>query len=131
MSILSILLSLELGCHNPTPYASGDISVGEAVSMTHQTLSQAQHVLHREGEDLADERRRLQLWASMLKWTTLSKRVAARAQQHGLNLQVEAITQRDANSQWDLVDAHELYASAEARASAVMKQEKDLVVHTR
>jgi hypothetical protein len=44
---------------------------------------------------------------------------------------VEAITQRDANSQWDLVDAHELYASAEARASAVMKQEKDLVVHTR
>jgi uncharacterized protein (DUF3084 family) len=67
----------------------------------------------------------------MLKWTTVSKRVAARAWQHGLNLQVEAITQRDADSQWDLVDAHELYASAEARASAVMKQEKDLVVCTR
>jgi hypothetical protein len=45
----------------PTPYAPGDISVGEAVSTAHQALPQAQHVLHREGEDLADEHQRLQL----------------------------------------------------------------------
>jgi predicted dithiol-disulfide oxidoreductase (DUF899 family) len=62
---------------HPTPYAPGDISMSEAVSTAHQALSQTQHVLHREGEDLADERRRLQLWASMLKRTTMSERAAA------------------------------------------------------
>jgi hypothetical protein len=65
--------------------------VGEAVSTAHQALSQAQRVLHRKGEDLADERRRLQLWASMLKRMTVSERAAAQARQHGFNLQVEAI----------------------------------------
>jgi hypothetical protein len=94
--------------------------------MVHQALSQAQHVLHREGEDLADERHRLQLWASMLKWTTMPERVAAWAQQHGFDLQVEAITQHDSDSQRALADALELYASTEARASAVTKQEEEL-----
>jgi hypothetical protein len=102
--------------------------VGEAVSTAHQALSQAQRVLHREGEDLPDERRCLQLWASMLKRTTVFERVVAWAQQHGLELQVEAITQRDTDSRWALADARELYASAEARASAITKQEEDLVV---
>jgi hypothetical protein len=55
-----------------------------------------QRVLHREGEDHADERRRLQLWASMLKRTTILERAAAQARQHGFDLQVEAIVQRDA-----------------------------------
>jgi hypothetical protein len=73
------------------PLAPGDISVGVAVSMAHQALSQAQRVLHRKGEDLADERRRLQLWASMLKRMTVSERAAAQARQHGFDLQVEAI----------------------------------------
>jgi hypothetical protein len=35
--------------------------VGEAMSTAHQALSQARRVLHREGEDLVDERQRLQL----------------------------------------------------------------------
>jgi hypothetical protein len=113
---------------HPTPYAPGDISVSEAVSMAHQALSQAQCVLRHEGEDLADERRRLQLWASMLKGTMMSERVAAWARQYGFYLQVEAITQRDADSRRALVDARELYASAEARASAVTKQEEELAV---
>jgi hypothetical protein len=60
---------------HPTPYTLDDISVSEAMSTAHQALSQAQHILHHEGEDLADERRCLQLWASMLKRTTVSKRV--------------------------------------------------------
>jgi hypothetical protein len=60
-----------------TPYAPGDISVSEAVSTAHQALSQMQHVLRREGEDLADECRHLQLWTSMLKRTTMSERAAA------------------------------------------------------
>jgi hypothetical protein len=70
----------------PTPYASGDISMSEAVSTVHQALSQAQHILHYEGENLADERRCLQLWASMLKRTTMSEKAMAQAQQHGFNL---------------------------------------------
>jgi hypothetical protein len=62
---------------HPTPYALDDIPLGEAVSTTHWALSQVQHVLHREGEDLADERRCLQLWASMLKRMTVPKRATA------------------------------------------------------
>jgi hypothetical protein len=67
----------------------------------------------------------------MLKRTTMFKRVAAWARQHGLDLQVEAITQRDADSLRALADAQELYASAEARASAVIKREEDLAVRAR
>jgi hypothetical protein len=70
---------MEVVLGHPTPYALGDVSVSEAVNMAHQALSQAQCVLHRDGEDLADERRRLQLWASMLKRMTISERAAARA----------------------------------------------------
>jgi hypothetical protein len=36
--------------------------------------------------------------------------------------------QRDADSKHALADVHELCASAEARASAVIKQEEDLAV---
>jgi hypothetical protein len=65
----------------------------------------------------------------MLERMTVSERAAARAWQHGLNLQVEPITQRDADSQRALVEAQELYASAEARVSTVIKQEEDLAMH--
>jgi hypothetical protein len=105
--------------------------VSEAVSTAHQALSQAQHVLRHEGEGLADERRRLQLWASMLKRTTMSKRVVVRARQHGFNLQVKAIAQRDVDSWWALADAREVYASVEARASVVTKQEEELAARAR
>jgi hypothetical protein len=40
---------MEVVLGHPTPYAPGDISVGEAVSTAHQALSQAQRILHREG----------------------------------------------------------------------------------
>jgi hypothetical protein len=77
---------MEVVLGHPTPYALGDISVGEAMSRAHQALSQVQRVLHREGEDLADERRCLQLWAGMLKRMTISERAAVRALQHGFDL---------------------------------------------
>jgi hypothetical protein len=96
------------------------------VSMAHQALSLAQRVLRHEGEDLADECRRLQPWASMLKRMTMSERPAARARQHGFDRQVEAIAQRDTDSRWALADAWELYASAEAQASTITKQEEEL-----
>jgi hypothetical protein len=88
-----------------------------------------QRVLRREGEGLTDERRRLQLWSAMLKETTVSERAAVWAQQRGLELQVEAITQRDAESKRALANAQELYTSAEAWASAIIKQEEEIVVH--
>jgi hypothetical protein len=55
---------------HPTYHAPGDISLDGAVSTALRALSQVQRVLRREEGDLADERRRLQLWASMLKETT-------------------------------------------------------------
>jgi hypothetical protein len=70
---------MEVVLGHPTPYASDDISLGEVVSTAHQALSQARRVLHHEGEDLANERRRLQLWVSMLERMTVSERAAARA----------------------------------------------------
>jgi hypothetical protein len=59
------------------------------------------------------------------------ERAAARARQHGFGLQVEAIAQGDADSRWALADVQELYASAEAQANAVTKQEEDLAVRAR
>jgi hypothetical protein len=67
----------------------------------------------------------------MLKRTTVSERAAAWARQHGFDLQVEAITQRDADSKWSLADVRELYTSVEAQAGAIIKQEEDLVVCAR
>jgi hypothetical protein len=87
--------------------------VSEAVSTAHQAQSQAQRVLRREGEDLADERHHLQLWATMLKWSMMP-----RGRRRGPDSMVS--TRRA------LANARELYASAEARASAVTKQEEEL-----
>jgi hypothetical protein len=120
---------MEVVLGHPTPYSLDGISLSEVMSMAHQALSQVQRVLHHDGEDLADKRRRLQLWANMLKRMTVSERAVAWAQQHGFGLQVEVITQRDADSQRALADAQELYASIEAWASAIIKQEEDLAVH--
>jgi hypothetical protein len=64
---------LEVVLGHPTPYALDDISLGEAVSTAHRALSHPRC----EGEDLADERRHLQLWASMLKRMMVSEWAAA------------------------------------------------------
>jgi hypothetical protein len=101
---------------HPTYHAPGDISLDGAVSTALRALSQVQRVLHREDGDLADERRRLQLWASMLKETTVSERAEARGRQRGFDLQAKAIELRDVDSRRALANAQELYASAEARA---------------
>jgi hypothetical protein len=50
---------MEVVLGHPPLHAPGDNSVSEAMSTSHQALSQAQRVLRREGEDLADERCRL------------------------------------------------------------------------
>jgi hypothetical protein len=84
-----------------------------------------------EDADLADEHRRLQLWATMLKETTVTERAAARGRQRGFDLQAEAIERRDADSRRALADAQQLYASVEARANVIIKQEEDLAACTR
>jgi hypothetical protein len=116
---------------HPTYHAPGDISLDGAVSTALRALSQVQRVLRREDGDLADERQRLQLWASMLKETTATERAEARGSQRGFDLQAEAIKLHDADSRCALADAQELYASIEARAAVVIKQEEDLAVRTR
>jgi hypothetical protein len=60
---------LEVVLGHPAPYVLGDVPLDEAMSTPHRAMSQVQCVLRREGGDLADECRRLQLWASMLKRT--------------------------------------------------------------
>jgi hypothetical protein len=115
---------------HPTYHAPGDISLDGAVSTALRALSQVQRVLHREDGDLADERRRLQLWASMLKETTITERAEARGRQRGFDLQAEAIELRDADSRHALTNAQELYAFAKARAAVIIKQEEDLATCT-
>jgi predicted nucleic acid-binding Zn-ribbon protein len=51
--------------------------------------------------------------------------------QCGFDLQAEAIELRDADSRCALADVQELYASAEARAAVIIKQEEELAVRTR
>jgi hypothetical protein len=114
----------------PTYHAPGDISLDRAVSTTLRALSQMQRVLRREDGDLADEHQRLQLWASMLKETTVTERAEARGRQRGFDLQAEAIELRDTDSRCALTDAQELYASTEARATVFIKQEEDLAART-
>jgi hypothetical protein len=88
-------------------------------------------VLRWEDGDLADERRRLQLWASMLKETTVSERAEARGHLCGFDLQAKAIELRDVDSRRALANAQELYASAKACATIIIKQEEDLAACTR
>jgi hypothetical protein len=71
---------------HPTYHAPGDISLDGVVSTALRALSQVQRVLRREDGDLADERRRLQLWATMLKETTVIERAEARGRQRGFDL---------------------------------------------
>jgi hypothetical protein len=71
---------------HPTYHAPGDISLDGAVSTALRALSQVQRVLRREDRDLADERQRLQLWASMLKETMATERAEARGHQRGFDL---------------------------------------------
>jgi hypothetical protein len=90
---------------HPTYHAPGDVSLDGAVSTALRALSQVQRVLRREDGDLADERQRLQLWASMLKETTATERAEARGRRRGFDLQAEAIELRDTDSKRALTDA--------------------------
>jgi hypothetical protein len=106
--------------------APRDVSLDEAMGKVCWVLNQAQDVLRQESRDNNNERRCLQLWASMLKDRTTSEKVMAQARhldtrEDLLNQQLAAINRRDADSQWMLTDAKELFTSAKTRASAIIK----------
>jgi hypothetical protein len=66
---------------HPTLRAPGDVSLDEAMGMARWVLTQAQNVLHRERGGIVVERRRLLLWASMLKERTMVERARVEARQ--------------------------------------------------
>jgi hypothetical protein len=66
---------------HPTLRAPGDVSLDEAMGTARWVLTQAQNVLHRERGGIVVERRRLLLWASMLKEWTMVERARAEARQ--------------------------------------------------
>jgi hypothetical protein len=66
---------------HPTLRAPRDVSLDEALDTARWPLTQAQNVLHRESDGIVDERRRLLLWASMLKERTMVERARAEARQ--------------------------------------------------
>jgi hypothetical protein len=106
--------------------APRDVSLDEAMGKVCWVLNQAQDVLRQESRDNNNERRCLQLWASMLKDRTTSEMVMAQARhldtrEDLLNQQLATINRRDADSQWMLADAKELFTSAKTRASAIIK----------
>jgi hypothetical protein len=133
----TIMEELEAVLGHPPLRAPGDVSLDEVIGTVRWVLNQAQDMLRQVSGDIQDERRRHLLWASMLKRSATSKRAMAQVRQQHLNAredllnqQVAAINQRNVNSAQMLADAKELYASAEACASAVIKQEEDLAACT-
>jgi hypothetical protein len=90
-------------------------------------------VLHREREDINEERLRLSLWLSLLKQGTTSEKERAEVRQKRLNMMEVLYNRRqgmvdelDVQTQKLLHDAKKLYATAEARANATIKQQEDL-----
>jgi hypothetical protein len=120
---------------HPTIRAPRDVSLDEAMHTARWALTQAQNVLCLESGGNVDERRRLLLWASMLKERTTIERARVEARQQHVDVREEllnrlqtAINNRDCHSQKMLAEAKELYASAEARANDTIKQAEELVV---
>jgi hypothetical protein len=64
---------------HPMLRAPGDVSLDVDMGTARWALTQAQNVLCRESGGIVDERRRLLLWASMLKEQTMAERARAEA----------------------------------------------------
>jgi viroplasmin and RNaseH domain-containing protein len=100
---------------------------------THFALNQVHHVLRWEREDINEEWLRLSVWVSLLmQWTTSEKEKAEAWQKHLDVMEVlysrrQAVADKlDAQTQKLLHDTKELYATAESRANATIKQQEDL-----
>jgi hypothetical protein len=68
---------------HPGLRAPGIVSLSEVMGTTHFALNQVHDVLHREREDINEERVHLSVWLSLLKqWTTSKKERAEVRQKH-------------------------------------------------
>jgi uncharacterized protein (DUF3084 family) len=126
---------LEVILGYPSIMAPRSVSLDEVVGTAHWALTQVQGVLCHERRSIIEEHQCLLFWASLLREQTASERARRVVRQEHLNeweellnMQLAAISRRDADSQKMLADAKELYSSAEARANTVIKQEEDLTV---
>jgi hypothetical protein len=64
---------------HPALRAPGDVSLSEAMGMTHWSINQAHSVLHQERENIDNERRPLLLWGSLFKeWTASEEKAEAK-----------------------------------------------------
>jgi predicted HTH domain antitoxin len=111
----------------------GAVSLSEVMGMTHFALNQVHDVLTRSREDINEERLCLSMWVSMLKQQTTSMKEKVEVRQKHLDMMEILFTRRqavadklDTQAKKLLNNAKELYATAEAHASATIKQQEDL-----
>jgi hypothetical protein len=117
--------------------APGDVSLSDAMGMTHFMLNQVHNVLCRERADLDGEWMRLSEWFSLLKKLTTYEKVKVEVEQKYadvmeilLDRQHATINELDAQAQQMLADAKSLYADTEARTNTTIKQELELNVRS-
>jgi hypothetical protein len=129
----NVVEGLEVIMGHPGLRASGTVSLSEAMGTTHFALNQAHNVLRLEREDINEERLHLSVWVSLFKQRTTSEKEKAEARQKHLDVMEVLYNRRqavanklDAQTQKLLHDTKELYAVAEARANATIKQQEDL-----
>jgi hypothetical protein len=118
---------------HPDLRAPGTISLFEVMGMTHFALNQVHDVLHQEREDINEEQLCLSVLVSLLKQRMTYEKDRAKARQKHLDVMEVLYSRRqavvdklDAQTQKLLHDIKELYATAEARANATIKQQEDL-----
>jgi hypothetical protein len=90
-------------------------------------------VLRQEREDINEERLHLSMWISLLKKQMTFEKEKAKVRQKCLDVMEILLDRRhaianklDVQTQKLLNDAKELYATVEARANAIIKQQEDL-----
>jgi hypothetical protein len=90
-SSIDIMEESEVVLGHPLLRALGDVSLDEAMSMTHGALNQAQDVLHWESGDINDEHRCLLLWASTLMQRATFEKAEANVRQRHLDTREELL----------------------------------------
>jgi hypothetical protein len=77
---------LEVICGHPGLRAPGVVSLFDVMGTTHFALNQVHDVLHREREDINEERQCLSMWFSLLKQRTTFEKEKAVARQKRLDV---------------------------------------------
>jgi hypothetical protein len=106
-----------------------EVSLSMAMGMAHFALNQVHNVLHREREDIIEERLLLSVWVSLLKKRTTFEKEKVEARKKHLDVMEILYNRRqvvadklDAQAQKLLHNAKELYAIDESHASVTIKR---------